>query len=229
MKAKLLIAAVLIIMMITACTPTAATPAATEVPTIAPPTATETLPPTLTFTPLPTATDTPTPFPTMTPTVTLTPTPVVDYSAVKATSMGWTGSDAMWVMFVAPGLKEGYSVKINNVAYSCTPTPKVADSLVCSGARKQYGEYVKIEFFGQQSQEVAYTLQTYLPFQPMPTATPVGDPRTWCPLRGTNVTCESEHRWEPDGSPCEVTSCFDACGYYYSIHTCSDFATFVRP
>lgn len=229
MKMKLLIAVLLLVTLITACSPAAATPAATVEPTIVSPTATETKAPTLTFTPLPTATDTPTPFPSMTPTVTLTPTPVVDFSALKANSMAWTGSDSMWVMFIAPGLKEGYSVKINKVAYDCNPTPLVVNSLVCTGARKQFGEYVSVAFYAPESQELAFETKTYLPVGQAPTATPMGDPRTWCPLRGTNVTCETEHRWEPDGTPCEVTSCFDACGYYYSIHTCSEFATFSQP
>jgi hypothetical protein len=54
---------------------------------------------------------------------------------------------------------------------------------------------------------------------PVPTV-PVGDARTWCPERGENVICESETVWSREPVPCYASTCYDACGYYYSIDTC---------
>lgn len=229
MKNKLLMVVSLMMMLatlMTACTASVATPEVTAVPTTDMPTI---QPPTSTWTPVPTATHTPTLLPTKVATVTLTPTPMVDFTALKVSSMGYASDEIGWVMFVIPNIQPDYWVKIKNQVYTCKPTEIVANSLVCSGARIAYKEYVKIDFFAPGNDEPVYTTRLTLPDGISATATPVGAAQTWCPLRGTNVTCETEHRWEPDGTPCEVTSCFDACGYYYSIHTCSDEATFTIP
>lgn len=228
MKKNLLIAAVIltVLMLATAC----AAPTPEPVPTATLPAPTVTIAPSITFTPLPTATETATPLPTMTATVTLTPTPAVDFSALKISSMAHTYTDSMWVMFTAPGLSDHYTIHINKVAYFCEAVEKVADTLVCAGQRLSYEKYVSVDVYSvDNSEEPVYATKMNLLSGPEATPTQVGAAQTWCPLRGTNVTCETEHRYEPDGTPCEVTSCFDACGYYYSIHTCSDLATFRRP
>ena len=41
---------------------------------------------------------------------------------------------------------------------------------------------------------------------------------SWCPLRGENLTCETEYR--KDSGHCYVGStCYDACGWFYSVDT----------
>ena len=52
--------------------------------------------------------------------------------------------------------------------------------------------------------------------------TPVGWAGNNCPQRGQNVSCETECRIAPDGNPCIVATCTDACGPYFSVHTCPD-------
>ncbi len=41
---------------------------------------------------------------------------------------------------------------------------------------------------------------------------------TWCPDRGTNVSCETEYRLY--GGVCTVgMTCYDSCGFYYAVDT----------
>jgi hypothetical protein len=43
-----------------------------------------------------------------------------------------------------------------------------------------------------------------------------------CPERGVNLTCEIEYRHYDDNSCLVGMSCFDTCGYYYSVDTIKD-------
>ena len=44
---------------------------------------------------------------------------------------------------------------------------------------------------------------------------------TWCPARGENLTCETEYR-NYNGNCVVGMSCYDACGFYYSVNTIPD-------
>ena len=182
-------------------------------------------PPRPSDTPVPTATETATLAPsatfTATATVTLTPTPTVDLAAAKIVSMEFTGVSSMYLVFEITGIQHPYRVQMNAFSYACELLTKRPDWMICSGERISYGETVRIKYFEPESEVVAYEVLTQLPEGIPPTPLPVGDPKTWCPERGQNITCETENR-EYYGVPCVVSTCFDACGYYYSIHTCPE-------
>lgn len=44
----------------------------------------------------------------------------------------------------------------------------------------------------------------------------------WCPLRGQNVSCETEYRMYSNNRCLVGMSCYDACGHYYSVDTIRD-------
>lgn len=172
--------------------------------------------------PLPTSTQTSTPTlePSVTPTSTetLVPTEVVHFDAVKIIGVDVYPGYAS-VIFEFPAISKLYYVKINNAPYNCQIPENTVDRLFCSGEGIRTAEYVDVAFFNDEAfvnELVSMTL--YVP-APVPTPLPVGEPSTWCPARGTNITCETEHRVE-FGEECWVQTCFDACGYYYSYHTC---------
>ncbi|MHB8135893.1 MAG: hypothetical protein ACYDH1_16915 [Anaerolineaceae bacterium] len=184
------------------------TPIATRTSTSIPPTSTS----------LPTFTST-TVILTATPTITIIPTIAVQFEKARIFGMDDHGTYSL-VIFEFPKLEQAYQVKINNNLYSCSIDGSAVNKLFCTGAQLRINEYVHVEFFTEEnSKEIALYQGDYFVPEPYKTPMPLGDPRTWCPLRGTDVFCETEHRVE-DGEECWVQSCFDACGYYYSYHTC---------
>lgn len=207
---------ILAAMILAACTPVptavpTALPTATNTETLAP---TETLVPT--DTPVPTATNTPT----LTPTITLTPTATPDYSVIQVI---WQESYANRQPIVAlkiPGITEAYGAKINNVAYTCSIDANTPDTLFCNGPLLPYFTYVQLALYHPGDSLPFYEATIPGPVRALPTATPVGNPNTWCTDRGQNVNCETENRTYPGGVQCVVSTCFDACGYYYSVDTC---------
>jgi hypothetical protein len=124
------------------------------------------------------------------------------------------------LIFEFPALNQVFDVTINGVAYACELDAVLPDKLVCTGPNLPERESVTVAFFTDidASAQPIYQGQFSVPV-PYQTPTPIGDNEFWCPLRGTNVTCETEHRWE-NGVECWVMTCFDACGYYYSYHNC---------
>jgi hypothetical protein len=200
------------------------TPTATPVPTAKP---TETLSPSETFTP--TLTETPSPTPTST--VTLTPsqtpvpsnTPGPDFASFllqytqavpNGTSFG----------FRIPGIKQPLLLKVNNFEYKCTVTDKTPDFLYCTGKQFNQNQSVKLVFLPLNASATDKSLfETTIKIAYEKTPTP--DPRDLaaqapsCPDRGKNVRGEIEWR-KYNGSYCVVATCFDACGYYYSMNTC---------
>lgn len=42
---------------------------------------------------------------------------------------------------------------------------------------------------------------------------------TWCPSRGQNASCEIEYRLYSNGDCVVGMSCYDDCGFYYSVDT----------
>jgi len=174
------------------------------------------IPPTSTS--LPTFTST-TVIPTETATVTMIPTDAVQFEKARIFGMDDHETYSL-IIFEFPKLEQAYKVKINDNLYSCVIDEIAINKLFCTGARLRIKEYVNVEFFTEENSKeiVLYQGEYYVP-EKYKTPMPLGDPRTWCPLRGTDVSCETEHRIE-DGEECWVQSCFDACGYYYSYHTC---------
>ena len=212
----------ILVMLLTACSPqngalmegtlvTELVPTETAIPT--------TIVPTVSL-PTSTPTNTPTLIPTSTPipTATLVPTEAVKFDTVRIIGIDKYPSYAS-VIFEFPAISKLYYVKIDNSAYNCQIPEGTVDRLFCSGEGIRTAEYADVAFYADEAFEnelVAMTL--YVP-APIPTPLPVGEPSTWCPARGTNITCETEHRVE-FGEECWVQTCFDACGYYYSYHTC---------
>lgn len=181
------------------------------------PTATLTVvPPTITPT-IPIATNTIAP--SQTPTITTTPTETILFDKVRIFGLEDRG-DYSLVILEFPVLDQVLGLKINDKPYSCLLDEKLANKLLCSGAPLRIKENVNVKFYDKDMvfENLLYEGSIYVP-EPYSTPMPLGDPRTWCPLRGTNVFCETEHRVE-NGEECWVSSCFDACGYYYSYHTC---------
>lgn len=196
-------------------------PTTTPHPTIAP-TATATLTPTLTRTATPTATATASPTATLTPT--LTATPFKGFESSGFNSVQYSGS-AVYMAFYVPGVQDSYTLSVEGHTLACAPSQNYSDLLVCegSGYAPNYGTLTCA--FYTAAQDLVYT-GSYYYAQPV-TPTPVAPPWVinWnlsnsCPLRKTNVSCETEWRTY-DGVRCMISSCFDSCGYYYSINTCT--------
>jgi hypothetical protein len=155
-----------------------------------------TFPPTLEPTePIPTAkqTTTPTLVPTSTsiPTETPVPTEVVNFDAVKIIGVdkypGYTS-----VIFEFPAISKLYYVKINNSPYNCQIPESTVDRLFCSGEEMRTGEYADVTFYAEEALENELSsMKLYVP-EPVPTPLPLGEPSTWCPARGTNISCETE-------------------------------------
>jgi hypothetical protein len=212
----------LLILVLGACQ---ATPAVT--PTV---TASDTPQASETSTPRPSDTATLTPEPTSTPTETATipsPTPAVAFDQAKIigvteqVSSLQSGTSNVQIIVAFPGVTQAYNLTLDQKEYFCTLANGVPDRLFCNGMAKPKGDQeLSLEFTDPESDEVLYSSTISIPSAYIPTAVPVGDQSTWCPDRGKNVSCEYECRITPGGSPCLVASCYDACGYYFSVNTC---------
>lgn len=218
MKSRVLFSvAVILVFILSSCS--------TAVETIAPTLpATATIPavPSITVTMPTTATNEPTvtalPTLTLTPTVTVTRGP--DFSGVVIKGIGPHKMGLMMTLEI-PDLNQLYRLKILNQLYTCSAVAQYPNRMYCYGPLFETGQNQEIAFL-QADADVEVFRNTFLvPNLNSPTSMPAGDARTWCPERGQNVTCEVECRIGPNG-PCIVATCFDACGYYYSVHTCPD-------
>ncbi len=174
-----------------------------------------------------TATVFPSPSLTATPILTNSPYPIttVDFSKARIYGTEDRGSYFL-VIFEIPGLDHAYYVAINDSDYQCEFQEEVVDKLFCNGNKLRSNEYVRVIFFDsdpavasdRQAVPSIFEGEMYV-VEPFKTPLPIGDPATWCPDRGQNIYCETEHRVEND-EECWVSTCVDACGYYYSYHTC---------
>ena len=186
-------------------------------------TASLTLPPSPTLPPIPTATQTqaasPVPSLTLLPTYTVTVGP--DFAQLKVKSVSVTSTGILLRLYL-PGVNQAYPIRVEGRLYDCVLDSKYVDSLFCHGPIFTTGDYVPLEVLPVEGGEPLYVTYFGVTDETLYTATPKGTNRTWCPERGTNVTCETENRVDKLGNPCIVSTCFDACGYYYSIDTCSD-------
>lgn len=221
-KIRLFLGMAILAVLFSACS--AAQPSATQVPATAVALASATTAFTETALPSQTATATCTSTATLAPTLTLTigptQTPTLDFSLVKLVSAGMHPL-GMQIVFFIPGLQQLLPLKavIEGRNYKCLALEGAADKLMCYGQMMKTPRLADVAFYSDSSNQLVYQTKLNVPDMNYATALPLGDPRTWCPDRGTNITCETECRLGPDG-PCKVETCFDACGYYYSDSNC---------
>lgn len=195
------------------------------------PTATATQ--TLTHTPSPTAENTSTT--TITPTV--TPTKFFGFEDARV-YQSYADNTGTIFYFIVPGLSAPYYGNVDGYDLTCEPDPSQANLLVCRSDENLFGSNLKdFEFFADEDHTfLVYegAFATHLHIIPA-TPTPAGFiwPRadfspadvSWgytpsnCPARGVNLTCEIEYRRYDDGSCLVGMSCFDSCGFYYSVDT----------
>ncbi len=222
MKLRIIFLAGILILMMVA---TACGAAPTQVPT---PTTT----PTLTDTPQPSDTPSPTLTQTATPTLTFTPTATLTVIPSETPRPNFAGFKVdyaelvgfgMTIRFLIPGNKQAFRLTVNGIDFQCTLNDQTPDRLYCSGKQFGQGQSLKLVFLAPAGDNTPIFETTYK-VALAKTATP--DPRTLaaqagpgCPQRGQNVRGEIEWR-KYNGGYCVVATCFDACGYYYSLNTC---------
>jgi hypothetical protein len=201
-------------------------PTATAVATAVPPTETPVPPsatpllPTATQVPTKPPTATATPLPTLTATITNTSTPTVDFTKFKLTAVTQKPQTAMSLIFTIPGLKTAVQVKVGGSSFYCQVDARYSDKLFCNGPDLLIDTELPVRFIDTDGTTVLYKGVIYIPQSILGQKLPDNIDWGLCPQRGTNVTCETENRvwWNP---PCVVSTCYDACGYFYSIDTCT--------
>lgn len=206
-------------LLLAACSPAAPSP--TAAPTLAPsstpaptqtasstPTATASLTPTVTFTASPTFTPQP------------SPTPLAAFDQAKAIALA-SGVGGWKLTLSVPNLAQVYDVIAAGIEFNCSFDAQYIGLLFCYGlARPPLDQTITLAFLDQTTRTVVFQMQTVFASAALPTPVPSGYSAYDCPDRGKNVTCETECRVAPDGTPCMVSSCFDACGPYFSVDSC---------
>ena len=197
------------------------------------PTATEKAVPTETDTPAPTATNTL--IATIAPTV--LPTQFMGFDLARVFK-AFANPDETVFYFIVPGVAASYYGTVDGYDLTCETDPDQENLLVCRSEEDLFGtDWKTFEFYADEAQTALVyegEFSTALDQIP-PTPTPVGFfwPRadftaadiTWgqtppgCTTRGVNLTCETEYREYSDGSCVVGMSCYDSCGYYYSVNT----------
>ena len=191
---------------------------------------------TQTYTPSPTAENTSTA--TITPTPTPTPFFGFENAWIYESYADYSGTT---FTFVVPGVGSPYFGTVDGYDLTCEPDPNLDDRLNCRSEQNLFGSNLKaFEFFADSDLSFlvhAGTFATYLVYAP---TTPTQDGLIWpraiftqsdiywgttppgCTTRGVDLTCEIEYRRYDDGSCLVGMSCFDSCGYYYSVDTIKD-------
>ena len=193
-------------------------PSETSLPPTLEATMTETIQPSATMTV--TMTQTSTPAATATQTPTITPTPFMGFEESKLNSHEANG-DLYLFIFGVPGVSQPYYATIEKNPFSCNVDARYPDILICSGYYFEFaGEYVDVKFYQDETKTDLVYEDFYFSGPTEPAYIIVYAPReTWCENRGMNVNCETEYR-QYDGETCMASTCYDDCGYYYSIDTC---------
>jgi hypothetical protein len=217
----------LLIFIAGACTPQAALPAPSVIVSPAESltvgvAASPTSSPTATVQTQPTETLTATPTNLPTPTFTLTAAPLADFSLLRVITLesnafGWM------IQFHLPGITQPLLMKLDGKDYRCSLDERYSDRLFCQGlAKPPLDQVLSLVFVKPESDEEVYRGSLIIPLQFVVPPTPVGYLHTACDQRGQNVSCETECRIDPDGNPCIVATCTDACGPYFAVHSCPD-------
>ena len=233
---------------LTACAGGQTSPSSQTTPTIEPPMVQAdiaTLMPTFTASPIPT--DTATPVDTDTPEPTFTFTPAATLSPTPTQFLGFENAkiykafayyDETIFHFIVPDVANPYYGTVDGVPMTCELEAGYENALLCRAQADLFGTDVKsFDFYADGARTfLVYRgdFSTTLNVRP-PTPTPSGFiwPRadyttadiTWgvtppgCTERGVNLSCEIEYRKYDDGSCLVGQSCWDSCGFYYSVDT----------
>jgi len=198
--------------------------------------------PTLTETPTPTETYKPTRTATATATETLTPTPTATpFLGFENAFLynAWNRINQTIFIFQVPGVSTPFYGMVDGYSLACEPHTDYPNTLVCETDNYLFGSaYMTFDFYADESmQQLLFSGEFYTGLVKVNTPTPsylaglvwpqanftaddiswAGDD-TWCPQRGENVFCETEYRIY-DGECYVGSSCYDDCGYYYSVDT----------
>lgn len=197
----------------------------TPTPTLEPPTAMVVLPsetPKPTFTLAPTDTSTTIPSATLPPPPTTTFTPAANYAQFKLQAVS-KESYGMLLGFQIPGLTAPLITKVNTMLFKCTMEARYPERMFCAGPALPMDRNLDVLFYTSEGGAPVYSGNLIIASKIFVTPIPAGaNTSNNCPERGTNVNCETEHRTDNAGQPCVVSTCVDACGYYYSVNTCPD-------
>jgi hypothetical protein len=197
------------------------------------PSSTETATQTLTYTPSPTGTNTATA--TLTPTV--TPTKFTGFENARV-EKAYADDNGTVLYFNVPGVATSYYGTIDGYELICTPDPDQENLLTCRSEENLYGTNLyPFEFFADEAHTFLVYKGSFLtnldkffskpllagliwPRADFTTADVAwGDTPADCSARGINLSCEIEYRRYEDNSCLVGMSCFDSCGYYYSVDT----------
>ena len=188
-----------------------------------------------------TSTDTPEPTATLTPTVTLTPTnQPTEFAGFQFASVfkAFAYIDETLFYFIVPGVASSYYGSVDGVDLICEPDADQENLLTCRAEEDLFGtDWKSFKFYADEAKtflvyegDFSTTLDT-LPPTPTPpgfiwpladfTAADIfwGETPPGCSTRGIGLNCETEYRIYEDGSCLVGMSCYDDCGYYYSVDT----------
>lgn len=186
----------------------------------------------------PTFFTTSTPGKTATPTIALTNTPTLipGLSEIELYS-AWNRGNQTVFSFILPGIDIPLFGKVDDYLMQCEPSDQYNGDLLCVtdnyifGVEKSYFEF----FVDEAMQIIVYEGEfTTGLVEKKPTPPMMGliwpkavftdadilfaGAETWCPLRGQNISCETEYR-NYEGVCLVGHTCYDACGWYYSVDT----------
>jgi hypothetical protein len=170
-------------------------------------------------------------------TPTVTPTPFFGFEDARV-YQSYADYFGTIFYFIVPGVAAPYYGTVDGYDLTCEPDPSLENVLICRSDENLFGTNLKdFEFFADQDHTfLVYegTIITYLDQTPStpeladliwPQADFTTADVTWgydppnCPSRGLNLTCEIEYRRYDDNSCLVGMSCFDSCGFYYSVDT----------
>ncbi len=217
----------LLILMLAGCSPQTASPVQSNNTTLAEsPTA---VVESTSTSPLPTAamaqpSSTPKAAATALPSPTLAPTPIppADFALLRVISVesnpfGWM------IQFHLPGNDQPLLLKLEGKEYRCLPDERYPERLFCQGLSKPpIDQALSLVFVNPANGAEIYRTNLIIPLVFVVPPTPVGYLHTACEERGKGVSCETECRIDPNGNPCIVATCTDACGPYFAVHSCPD-------
>lgn len=181
-------------------------------PTAIPPTQTQTVEPTQ----IPSSTPTTTPEPTATPTPTPTLIPFAGFKEQFRFYRTWNDNGKTIFYFLNAGIDQQLYARINQFQLVCEHDTETQFAMKCiSNDRIELGDEksIPIEFFADKDYyQSVYQYEINIPKALVPVYSNEFD----CPDRGQRVQCEYEYRQYSSICTTSIT-CYDACGYYYSI------------
>ena len=181
-------------------------------PTIVPVTPTQTAEPTLTPTNTPTITPTNTPEPTATPTL----IPFAGFKEQFRFYRTWFDEGKTIFYFLNAGIDQPLFARIDQHKLKCEHDPETQSAMRCVATERieiEEEKIIPIEFFADEAYfQSVFQYDIKLPKALVPLYSNEFD----CPDRGLNVQCEYEYRKYTNLCTTSIT-CYDACGYYYSI------------